>query len=76
MGEHSNDTKSLMSPQSGTRQLSRTTQASIDFVAGALGGVANVLAGQSLDTVKVKQQAFPETYPRFDILFQTCEFIL
>lgn len=31
--------------------------ATIDFAAGALGGTANVLVGQPLDTVKVR----PET---------------
>lgn len=34
----------------------------IDFVAGSLGGVANVLVGQPLDTIKVKMQTFPSLY--------------
>ena len=52
------------------RELSKHVQGTIDFTAGALGGVATVLSGQSLDTVKVKQQAFPEKYPRcIDIKF-------
>ncbi|XGW17581.1 hypothetical protein V3C99_002294 [Haemonchus contortus] len=34
----------------------------IDLMAGTLGGVANVYAGQPLDTVKVKVQTFPQMY--------------
>ncbi|KAK6024793.1 hypothetical protein OSTOST_09332 [Ostertagia ostertagi] len=34
----------------------------IDLMAGTLGGVANVYAGQPLDTVKVKVQTFPQLY--------------
>lgn len=34
----------------------------IDFTGGTLGGVANVYAGQPLDTVKVKMQTFPQLY--------------
>ncbi|KJH52851.1 hypothetical protein DICVIV_00896 [Dictyocaulus viviparus] len=34
----------------------------VDLVAGTLGGVANVYAGQPLDTVKVKVQTFPHLY--------------
>ncbi|CAD6187919.1 unnamed protein product [Caenorhabditis auriculariae] len=34
----------------------------IDLIAGTLGGVANVYAGQPLDTVKVKVQTFPHLY--------------
>ena len=33
-----------------------------DFTAGALGGTACVLAGQPLDTVKVKMQTFPHLF--------------
>ena len=33
-----------------------------EFIAGGLGGVACVLAGQPLDTVKVKLQTFPHLY--------------
>ena len=33
-----------------------------DTFAGALGGLACVLAGQPLDTVKVKQQTYPQVY--------------
>lgn len=35
----------------------------IDLIAGSLGGVANVLVGQPLDTLKVKMQTFPNIYP-------------
>lgn len=35
----------------------------VDLVAGSLGGAATVLVGQPLDTVKVKMQTFPKTYP-------------
>lgn len=34
----------------------------IDLIAGSLGGVANVLVGQPLDTIKVKMQTFPSLY--------------
>lgn len=34
----------------------------IDLAAGTLGGVANVYAGQPLDTIKVKMQTFPHLY--------------
>lgn len=33
-----------------------------DLAAGTLGGIANVAAGQPLDTVKVKMQTFPALY--------------
>lgn len=35
----------------------------VDLLAGSLGGAATVLVGQPLDTVKVKMQTFPKTYP-------------
>ena len=34
----------------------------VDIVAGGLGGLACVLAGQPLDTVKVKMQTYPGMY--------------
>lgn len=34
----------------------------IDFIAGSVGGVAVVVVGQPLDTVKVKMQTFPALY--------------
>ncbi|XP_062309052.1 mitochondrial ornithine transporter 1-like [Osmerus eperlanus] len=37
----------------------------IDFMAGAMGGVACVLSGQPFDTVKVKMQTFPRMYRGF-----------
>ncbi|KAM9441157.1 solute carrier family 25 member 15b [Clarias gariepinus] len=40
-------------------------QAVIDLSAGAVGGMACVLSGQSLDTVKVKMQSFPSLYRGF-----------
>lgn len=36
--------------------------AAIDLAAGSLGGIANVIVGQPLDTVKVKMQTFPSLY--------------
>ncbi|OWF37216.1 mitochondrial ornithine transporter 1-like [Mizuhopecten yessoensis] len=42
--------------------LRQTVDASIDFVGGVNGGIANVVVGQSLDTVKVKMQTFPSLY--------------
>lgn len=35
----------------------------VDLLAGSLGGAATVAVGQPLDTVKVKMQTFPQTYP-------------
>ncbi|XP_022651858.1 mitochondrial ornithine transporter 1-like isoform X2 [Varroa destructor] len=34
----------------------------VDLLAGTLGGIATVLVGQPLDTVKVKMQTFPQLY--------------
>lgn len=38
-------------------------EATIDFTAGCLGGVATVLVGQPMDTIKVKMQTFPVQNP-------------
>lgn len=40
--------------EAGTAKQNTTSVAVIDFVAGALGGTANVVVGQPLDTVKVR----------------------
>lgn len=37
-------------------------QATIDFVSGCVSGVACVLTGQPLDTVKIKMQTFSSVY--------------
>lgn len=43
-----------------------------DFTAGAMGGTACVLAGQPLDTVKVKMQTFPNLFKNaFDCFTST-----
>ena len=44
---------------------------SIDLIAGSLGGVANVLVGQPLDTIKVKMQTFPHLYRNAISCFRT-----
>ncbi|XP_073832844.1 mitochondrial ornithine transporter 1-like [Musca autumnalis] len=41
---------------------SKVRQGFIDFTAGSLGGAAQVYVSQPLDTVKVKQQSFPQMY--------------
>uniref|UniRef100_A0A914YNB0 Mitochondrial ornithine transporter 1 n=1 Tax=Panagrolaimus superbus TaxID=310955 RepID=A0A914YNB0_9BILA len=41
----------------------------IDLAAGTAGGIANVYAGQPLDTVKVKMQAFPQFYNNWTSCF-------
>ncbi|XP_075154842.1 mitochondrial ornithine transporter 1 [Haematobia irritans] len=46
-------------PVSPDRKL---LQGVIDFTAGSLGGAAQVYVSQPLDTVKVKQQSFPQLY--------------
>lgn len=55
-----------MSPPSNdtpkTSQLSPFTVGAIDLIAGSLGGTANVLVGQPLDTIKVKMQTFSKLY--------------
>jgi len=38
------------------------SDALVDLVSGSAGGVANVLVGQPMDTVKVKLQTFPHLY--------------
>lgn len=44
----------------------------VDFIAGANGGTACVLAGQPFDTVKVKMQAFPSQFKNaFDCFKRT-----
>ncbi|XP_033249998.1 uncharacterized protein LOC108163746 isoform X2 [Drosophila miranda] len=44
----------------------------IDFLAGSLGGAAQVYVSQPLDTVKVKLQTFPEAYKgMFDCFVST-----
>lgn len=46
----------------------------IDLTAGSFGGIANVLVGQPLDTVKVKMQTFPHLYPNsFQCFKQTIQ---
>ncbi|KAI6177657.1 hypothetical protein M3Y97_00931900 [Aphelenchoides bicaudatus] len=64
-------TRSVMSSTSTTSTRSTSSKSSssthlkdgiIDLAAGTLGGVANVYAGQPLDTVKVKMQTFPKLY--------------
>lgn len=42
----------------------------IDLIAGSLGGVANVLVGQPLDTIKVKIQTFPNLYQNAVVCFR------
>lgn len=37
-------------------------EATIDFVSGCVGGVACVVTGQPLDTVKIKMQTFSSVY--------------
>ncbi|GMS88482.1 hypothetical protein PENTCL1PPCAC_10657, partial [Pristionchus entomophagus] len=46
----------------GSQTGSHLKDGAIDLIAGTLGGVANVYAGQPLDTVKVKVQTFPHLY--------------
>uniref|UniRef100_A0AC34Q6K9 Mitochondrial ornithine transporter 1 n=1 Tax=Panagrolaimus sp. JU765 TaxID=591449 RepID=A0AC34Q6K9_9BILA len=41
----------------------------IDLAAGTAGGIANVYAGQPLDTVKVKMQTFPQLYKNWITCF-------
>ncbi|EFX89682.1 hypothetical protein DAPPUDRAFT_310330 [Daphnia pulex] len=46
-------------------------EATVDLIAGSLGGAANVFVGQSLDTVKVKMQTFPALYNNMFSCFKT-----
>lgn len=43
-------------------EVSHVKDGIADLVAGTMGGIANVAAGQPLDTVKVKLQTFPTLY--------------
>lgn len=45
--------------------------ATVDLIAGSLGGAANVFVGQSLDTVKVKMQTFPHLYSNMVTCFKS-----
>ncbi|RWS16888.1 mitochondrial ornithine transporter 1-like protein [Dinothrombium tinctorium] len=42
----------------------------IDLISGSMGGCANVLVGQPLDTVKVKLQTFPHLYSNAFVCFR------
>lgn len=44
------------------RDRERVLDAAVELTAGSMGGIANVLVGQPLDTVKVKLQTFPSLY--------------
>jgi len=46
-------------------------EATVDLIAGSLGGSANVFVGQSLDTVKVKMQTFPHLYKNMVTCFKS-----
>ncbi|CAJ0943017.1 unnamed protein product, partial [Mesorhabditis belari] len=48
--------------ESGSSGGSHLKDGFIDLFAGTMGGIANVYAGQPLDTVKVKVQTFPKLY--------------
>lgn len=43
-------------------QPSVAVTGAIDLTAGSMAGIANVLVGQPLDTIKVKMQTFPSLY--------------
>ncbi|XP_033742414.1 mitochondrial ornithine transporter 1-like [Pecten maximus] len=62
----------LNGPVGAVSPLRQTVDASIDFIGGVNGGIANVIVGQSLDTVKVKMQTFPGMYKNaFDCFMKT-----
>lgn len=52
----------MTSPTVVHHNESNFRSAIIDLIGGSLGGVANVVVGQPLDTVKVKMQTFPTMY--------------
>lgn len=47
------------------------SSAAIDFAAGSMGGIANVLVGQPLDTVKVKMQTSAQYRNPFSCFVKT-----
>ncbi|KAI6176534.1 hypothetical protein M3Y97_00808500 [Aphelenchoides bicaudatus] len=52
--------------------LTQLKDGAIELTAGTLGGIANVYAGQPLDTVKVKMQTFPSFYSNWiNCMYQT-----
>ncbi|TKR77349.1 hypothetical protein L596_018344 [Steinernema carpocapsae] len=57
------------SSSSTSQSRSHVKDGLIDLAAGTLGGVANVYAGQPLDTVKVKMQTFPKLYGNWRTCF-------
>lgn len=54
-----------------TISRSQFREATVDLIAGSLGGAANVFVGQSLDTVKVKMQTFPHLYNNMVTCFKS-----
>ncbi|KAK4016332.1 mitochondrial ornithine transporter 1 [Daphnia magna] len=54
-----------------SNERSKFREATVDLIAGSLGGAANVFVGQSLDTVKVKMQTFPTLYNNMFSCFKT-----
>ncbi|XP_072171262.1 mitochondrial ornithine transporter 1-like [Diadema setosum] len=45
-----------------SRKMVELYEATVDFTAGAIGGVACTIVGQPFDTVKVKMQTYPHLY--------------
>ncbi|KAF7489526.1 Mitochondrial ornithine transporter 1 [Sarcoptes scabiei] len=60
----------INSTESKEKNLNPILFGTIDFVAGCNGGIANVLVGQPLDTIKVKMQTFPNLYKNPWICFK------
>jgi len=57
---------------SSTTAVAALIDAGIDFTGGTLGGIATVLVGQPLDTIKVKLQTYPQLYKSsYQCLVQT-----
>ncbi|KAI6188461.1 hypothetical protein M3Y98_00357400 [Aphelenchoides besseyi] len=53
----------------GGQSSNHAKDGAIDLLAGTVGGIANVYAGQPLDTVKVKMQTFPTLYNKWTTCF-------
>ncbi|CAJ0600196.1 unnamed protein product [Cylicocyclus nassatus] len=59
---HSSERMHGTATTDGVKLTNQLKDGFIDLTAGTFGGIANVYAGQPLDTVKVKVQTFPSLY--------------
>nr|XP_054754017.1 mitochondrial ornithine transporter 1-like [Lytechinus pictus]XP_054754018.1 mitochondrial ornithine transporter 1-like [Lytechinus pictus] len=61
-GVSSSPSSGQPSPMTPSKRMLELYEASVDFTAGAIGGVACTFVGQPFDTIKVKMQTYPQLY--------------